>query len=228
MQPQPWYEWAIEDAPGTAVSGAACSLVDIGANTQTWSDGKFWGELVRAGSAGVAAIVLTGTSVKKVAAASARVEQHKLVSDLVYGGEGDVREPRSAELRSVLARLRVLAPEFKPPQLVYTAGVHPHEAKHATDADFATFESLLQNDPACVAVGECGLDYDRMFSPRDTQLAVFRRQLAMAVKVKKSVFIHERDRDASKGSPLGSFPDLLRCIEEELGPSWQKFSEVFC
>jgi TatD DNase family protein len=50
--------------------------------------------------------------------------------------------------------------------------------------------------PEVVAVGECGLDYFRNFSPREAQLDAFRRQLELAVQVRKPVFLHERDAHA--------------------------------
>jgi TatD DNase family protein len=73
-----------------------------------------------------------------------------------------------------------------------TAGVHPH---HASDVDPAALEALdaLAGDPGVVALGECGLDYFRNFSPRDAQLAAFRNQLELAVKHGKPVFLHQRD-----------------------------------
>ena len=44
-----------------------------------------------------------------------------------------------------------------------------------------------------MAVGECGLDYFRNLSPRPAQLAAFRRQLDLAVQLRKPVFLHQRD-----------------------------------
>ncbi|VDK69937.1 unnamed protein product [Anisakis simplex] len=60
--------------------------------------------------------------------------------------------------------------------LYFTAGVHPHDAKEF-DADTLTALRQLQADPNCVAVGECGLDFNRNFSPQDQQLAVFEEQV---------------------------------------------------
>jgi TatD DNase family protein len=73
-----------------------------------------------------------------------------------------------------------------------TSGIHPH---HAADADAAQLADLaaLAAQPEVVAVGECGLDYFRNFSPRDAQLDAFRAQLDLAVKVRKPVFLHQRD-----------------------------------
>ena len=71
-------------------------------------------------------------------------------------------------------------------------GVHPHDAKTYTDGVETEFARLLEN-PAIVAVGEIGLDYYRDLSPRDTQKAVFKRQLALARAKNKPVVIHCRD-----------------------------------
>ena len=68
-----------------------------------------------------------------------------------------------------------------PQRLRCTAGVHPH---HATDLDESALQELatLAAQPEVVAVGECGLDYFRNFSPRPAQIAAFRRQLDLAVQ----------------------------------------------
>jgi TatD DNase family protein len=73
-----------------------------------------------------------------------------------------------------------------------TAGVHPH---HAGELDEPALQELttLAASPEVVAVGECGLDYFRNFSPRATQTASFRQQLDLAVQVRKPVFLHQRD-----------------------------------
>ncbi|NIV16889.1 MAG: hydrolase TatD [Woeseiaceae bacterium] len=73
-----------------------------------------------------------------------------------------------------------------------TAGVHPH---HASDYDEATDRLLrdLSAKDAVVAVGECGLDYFRNFSPRQEQLAAFRAQLQIASETGMPVFLHQRD-----------------------------------
>eukprot|EP00808_Paulinella_micropora_P024387 g79501.t1 len=48
-------------------------------------------------------------------------------------------------------------------------------------------------DPRVIAVGECGLDYNRDFSPRQVQLDVFRAQLQLARELGRPVFVHERE-----------------------------------
>ncbi len=64
--------------------------------------------------------------------------------------------------------------------LFSTAGVHPHNAKRFDDDTLALL-SRLSETPEVVAIGECGLDYDRDFSPRDVQRRVFAAQLELAV-----------------------------------------------
>jgi TatD DNase family protein len=73
-----------------------------------------------------------------------------------------------------------------------TAGVHPH---HASDYDDEVDRQIraLCDDDVVVAVGECGLDYFRNFSPRDAQLSAFRRQLDIAKETQLPVFLHQRD-----------------------------------
>ncbi len=73
-----------------------------------------------------------------------------------------------------------------------TAGMHPHVAKdwHATTA--GEFEPLWA-DERVVAVGECGLDYNRMFSPMDAQRRAFEVQIQASLRTGKPLFLHCRD-----------------------------------
>ncbi|HEY4211697.1 MAG TPA: TatD family hydrolase [Steroidobacteraceae bacterium] len=94
---------------------------------------------------------------------------------------------------SVASTLRAIEiSQSDPRSLFATAGVHPH---HATDvtADSVTRLEELARRPEVVAVGECGLDYFRDFSPRDVQREAFHKQLEVAARVGKPVFLHERD-----------------------------------
>jgi len=73
-----------------------------------------------------------------------------------------------------------------------TAGVHPHDAKHWTPESAARFAPLWA-DERVVAVGECGLDYNRMFSPREDQRRAFEAQIAAGARLDKPLFLHSRD-----------------------------------
>jgi len=79
------------------------------------------------------------------------------------------------------------------PGVMYaTAGVHPHHAADYGPSVRRTLQELLADDTV-VAVGECGLDYFRNFSPRDAQRAAFEDQLELAVDSGKPLFLHQRD-----------------------------------
>ena len=78
------------------------------------------------------------------------------------------------------------------PTLLYsTAGVHPHDAKTMNEETIPQLSTLLK-EKQVVAVGECGLDFDRDFSPRPVQEQCFRAQLTLAQEVQKPLFLHER------------------------------------
>ena len=79
-----------------------------------------------------------------------------------------------------------------PALLSSTAGVHPHHAGSFNIAASAWLTELLAL-PQVVAVGECGLDYCRNFSPPEAQRAAFAAQLEIAVAARKPVFLHQRD-----------------------------------
>ncbi|QPG05380.1 TatD family hydrolase [Salinimonas marina] len=79
-----------------------------------------------------------------------------------------------------------------PKQLCYTVGVHPHHAKEVTSADLDALEQHAQA-PGVVAIGECGLDYNRNFSPPAIQREVFAAQLTLAARLNMPVYLHERE-----------------------------------
>jgi TatD DNase family protein len=79
-----------------------------------------------------------------------------------------------------------------PARLFATCGLHPHHASELKPDTLAELQTLAQST-AVVAVGECGLDYYRNFSPRQAQLAAFRSLLELAVSCRKPVFLHQRD-----------------------------------
>ncbi len=82
-----------------------------------------------------------------------------------------------------------------PQRLFATAGVHPHHAGELSQERLDQLEAWAR-DPRVVAVGECGLDYFRDFSPRAVQQQAFHRQLELAQRLGKPVFLHQRDAHA--------------------------------
>ena len=79
-----------------------------------------------------------------------------------------------------------------PTQLYCTSGVHPHHASE-WQTDSKQIHANLCEAPQVVAVGECGLDYNRDFSPRPAQRQAFIAQLELAIDLQKPVLMHERD-----------------------------------
>ena len=82
-----------------------------------------------------------------------------------------------------------------PGRLFATAGVHPHHAVQLTDALLAELAELASASQV-VAIGECGLDYFRNLSPPADQQRAFHRQLELAARAGKPVFLHQRDAHA--------------------------------
>jgi TatD DNase family protein len=70
-------------------------------------------------------------------------------------------------------------------------GIHPHDAATATAADWSSVVELA-TATVVVAIGETGLDYDRLHSPRDAQLANLRRHLRLALDSGKPAILHCR------------------------------------
>ena len=116
------------------------------------------------------------------------------VTTMIVTGSSDASNLRAAELAAA-----------RPGLLYSTAGVHPHHASDYSDASDAQIRVLAKRAEV-VAIGECGLDYFRNFSPRDAQLAAFRRQLQIAKDTGLPVFLHQRD----------AHDDFVEVLEPEL------------
>jgi TatD DNase family protein len=74
-----------------------------------------------------------------------------------------------------------------------SVGVHPHDAAKVDEAGWRAIVALA-SDPRVLAIGETGLDYDRVFSPIDDQLVNLRRNLALALETGKPAILHVRSR----------------------------------
>ncbi len=93
-------------------------------------------------------------------------------------------------------------------RLFATAGIHPHSASDWNADSDQRLRSLLK-EPNVVAVGECGLDFNRDFSPRPQQEKVLEEHLAMAVELQLPVFLHERDASQRLLEILRDYRDQL-------------------
>lgn len=93
-------------------------------------------------------------------------------------------------------------------RLFATAGLHPHEASQ-WNADSARQLRALLAEPQVRAVGECGLDFNRDFSPRPQQEKALEEQLALACELQRPVFLHEREASVRLLAILRHYRDRL-------------------
>ena len=123
------------------------------------------------------------------------------VSPLVITGSGE----RSSLNAALFASRYNASHSFS---LCTTAGVHPHEAKSCGNGTMGFLRDLVREHGSCIkAIGECGLDYNRDYSPRDVQRRWFIEQVKLAAELSLPLFLHERDA-------FGDFSSILReCIK---------------
>ena len=133
------------------------------------------------------------------------VDTHAHIHDQEFSP--DVREADAVLERALAAGISVIvtlgvnfadsrtAVEFAsrhPGHVFAGAGVHPHDAKDATDADLDELARLASH-PSVAIIGEIGLDYYRNFSSGDQQQRVMRKQLLTAKHVGKPIAVHARE-----------------------------------
>jgi TatD DNase family protein len=138
---------------------------------------------------------------------------HVDVSDFDPDREAMLERAREAGVTALLAigngpeleKLGAALPFAERHEWIFAAaGIHPHEARHATDSHYAELERLARL-PRVLAWGEIGLDYHYEQSSPKVQAQVFRRQLELAGAAKHPVIIHCRE----------AWPDCLRILEQE-------------
>ena len=95
------------------------------------------------------------------------------------------------------------------PEIYFTQGIHPHDAKEFTDVEFQKITSRASH-PKMVAVGEIGLDYHYNNSPPEIQREMFEKQLQIAVDKDLPVVIHTRDADEDTKAILRNFSSTLK------------------
>lgn len=89
-------------------------------------------------------------------------------------------------------------------------GVHPHDAKLFDESIGDQIAKIIRDEKRILAWGEIGLDYHYDHSPRDVQVAVFRRQLTLARELKVPVIIHSRSAD----------DETVECLRETAAAGW--------
>ena len=89
-----------------------------------------------------------------------------------------------------------------------TAGVHPHHAGDCGSGTIAELREVLSR-PRVVAVGECGLDFNRNYSPHPSQEKWFVAQLELAADLNKPLFLHSRDAHPRFAEIIRAHRDVL-------------------
>ena len=150
-------------------------IIDIGINLVHKTFQKDMNNILqRAYNANVKGLIITGTSLNNSIAATKLVTN--LVTNLVTKSSPNI------------------------PLLWFTVGIHPHSASSLMDPKSKTPSNTilkqleeLSNNEKCVAIGECGLDFNRMFSSKQDQELCFIEQIKLSTKMNKPLFLHERD-----------------------------------
>ena len=97
-----------------------------------------------------------------------------------------------------------------------SVGIHPHSASDFSEETMRKFEDMLE-DPKVVAIGETGLDYHYMNSPREDQMRSFEAHMELARKHSLPFVVHVRDADEElllmlRGRDLGPRPGVIHCF----------------
>jgi TatD DNase family protein len=102
------------------------------------------------------------------------------------------------------SRNAVALADAHPGSIYSTAGVHPHHARECTPQTIEDLRELAKH-PRCIAIGECGLDFNRNYSPHPDQEKWFVAQLELGLALKKPLFLHSRDAHPRFAEILRSF-----------------------
>jgi len=185
----------------TGASTTTLRVVDIGVNLTNRAFRSHWKEVVqRSIDAGVDTLILTGTDLQQSQQCLSMCQEW--LDDMVQRTSSDqpvADDDAAQQSPSIVAPART--------NLYCTIGVHPHDAKtwsEGDDCDAGTKLKELLQHPLAVAVGECGLDYNRNYSSPQQQQLAFRRQLEIACEMNMPVFVHERE----------AFDDTIRMMDE--------------
>jgi TatD DNase family protein len=116
---------------------------------------------------------------------------------------------------SHIERVRALAETH--PDIWFTVGTHPHEAKEDPGLSADRLVGLGRH-PRAVGIGETGLDFHYDLSPRAVQIGVFRTHIAAARASELPLVVHAREADTVMADILegeyaaGPFRLLMHCF----------------
>jgi len=122
--------------------------------------------------------------------------------------------------------------EKKDFQMLFSSGIHPHEAANYMPEDLNLVEEIM---PHVAAIGETGLDYYYDFAPKEKQIELFRYHIELSRKSRKPFVIHCREASedilqeikASRIHKELEIPAVLHCSTENWEVT-QKFLDLGC
>ncbi len=97
----------------------------------------------------------------------------------------------SSDRESIIKGLK-LSSDF--PEIYVTIGIHPHEAKTINKEIYSEIKNWIKK-PKVLAIGETGLDYHYMHSPKETQIEAFKHQISIAKDSGLPVIVHSREAE---------------------------------
>jgi TatD DNase family protein len=109
---------------------------------------------------------------------------------------------------NVASSARALDLVKRVPWLDAAVGVHPHDAAKVDDDGWSRIVDWAALDEV-VAIGETGLDYDRVFSPIPDQLSNLRRNLALAARLGKPVILHCRSAAGRRDAQDALYAEIV-------------------
>jgi len=118
-----------------------------------------------------------------------------------------------------------------------TVGIHPGLVSETSPEDFEILTKLAKY-PEVVAIGETGLDFYRMHSPKEAQVSWLIRQLGLAYQTGLPVILHSRQAEPDLGdivsewarshSLQGKLKGVVHCFGGDVGTATRYLELGFC
>lgn len=130
-------------------------------------------------------------------------DREELLPRLHREGVELILDPGCDEASSALAL--ELAERY--PFVWAAVGFHPEDLGSFSEEAYERVKALARR-PKCAAIGEIGLDYYWDASQKETQKALFRRQIDLALELDKPVIVHDREAHGDSLAIVRDYPAL--------------------
>ncbi|MDA0230124.1 MAG: TatD family hydrolase [Proteobacteria bacterium] len=144
-----------------------------------------------------------------------------------FDGDRDAVLARAAEagigaLQTICTRLsqfsQVLAIAEAYPNIWCSVGIHPHHVSEEDDFTTADLLHIVESHEKVIGIGETGLDFFYDTSPREEQIAAFRKHIDASRECGLPLIVHTRSADSETCEILreeagkGAFPGVIHCF----------------